>query len=64
MKHWKPFKSGGLYTCMDCEINIDQQTAIKNLESELSAANETVRILQEICEANKISLENMFGIEN
>jgi hypothetical protein len=32
MKHWKPFTSGGKYTCNECPRSIDNYPEILNLQ--------------------------------
>lgn len=64
MKHWKPFKAGGFYTCTDCAINIENQQTIKSLKEELSSAEGTIRALEELCRANGISLDMIFEADS
>ena len=60
MKHWKPFKPGGFYSCNDCSINIENQETIQELKNELMSTEATIRALEHLCKANGISLDMIF----
>ena len=60
MKHWKPFKPGGFYSCNDCSINIENQAVIHELNERLQSAEKTITALEELCKVNGISLDMIF----